>query len=93
MRVEEPETPGSPDRRISWSSYLLAGAAFAVIFGALGPMKLFPILSGGNGFWIALCLGGAIGLAVNRLRPRYERTAGKWRSFYDFLLQQAPPPD
>lgn len=93
MRAEQPDTPEPPDRRISWSIYLLVTAGFAVIFGGLAPMGLFPVLSGGAGFWVALFLGGATGLVVNLVRPRYERTAGKWRAFYDFLLKQVPPPD
>jgi hypothetical protein len=93
MPVEQPETPEDPDRRINWSIYLLVTAGFVVIFGGLAPMGVFPILSGGVGFWIALLLGGATGLVVNLVRPRYERTAGRWRSFYDFLLEQLPPPD
>jgi hypothetical protein len=30
---------------------------------------------------------------VNLVRPNYEKSAGRWRSFYDFLLKQLPPPD
>ena len=95
MKIDEehPDKPEPPDRRISWSIYLLVTSGFCVICAGLAPMGLFFVLSGGAGFWIALLLGVATGLVVNLVRPRYERTAGRWRSFYDFLLKQLPPPD
>jgi len=91
MHVEHPDTPEGPDPRISWSICVLVMAGFCLICGALAPSGLF--LSGGAWFFIALVLGGATALIVNRVRPRYERTVGRWRSFYDFLLKQMPPPD
>ena len=93
MRVEQPDAPEPPDRRINFSIYLLVTVGYGVILLLLVSWGLIPVLPGGRWFWIALLLGGATGLIVNRLRPRYEGTAGKWRSFYDFLLRQLPPPD
>jgi hypothetical protein len=40
-----------------------------------------------------LVSGAVMALVVNLVRPRYERTAGRWRSLYDFLLKQMSPPD
>jgi hypothetical protein len=93
MRAEQPDTPEPPDRRISWSIYLLVTAGFGVILGGLAPWGVLPVLFGGAWFWVALLLGGAGGRVVNLVHPRYERTAGRWRAFYDFLLKQLPPPD
>jgi hypothetical protein len=67
--------------------------ASCLICVALAPWGLFPALSGRAWFWVAIVLGGAIALVVNLLRLRYEDAVGKWRSFYDFLLKQMPPPD
>ena len=93
MHVEHPDTPEPQNRRVGWSIYVLAMAVSCLICGGFAPWGLFPALSGGAWFWIAGVLGGATALVVNLVRPRYERAVGKWRSFYDFLLKQMPPPD
>jgi len=67
--------------------------ASCLVCAALAPWGLFSAMSGGAWFWVAIALGGATTLLVNLLRPRYENSVGKWRSFYDFLLRQMPPPD
>ena len=93
MDAEDPGAPEPPDRRISWSIYLVATIPFCVVLAGLAVSRVLPVLSGGNGFWIALLLGGATGEVLNRVRPRYEKSARNWRAFYDFLLKQLPPPD
>ena len=93
MNFKHPNAPDHPDRRITWSIYMLVVGGFCLIFGGFAPSGLLPFLSGGAWFWISVVLGGAIALIVNLLRPRYERTHGRWRSFYDFLLNQMAPPD
>ena len=85
--------PESPDRRINWSVLVLFTVPFVFIAGALAPLSLVPALAGGRWFWIALILGGVTALIFNLSRPKYESAKGKWRSFYDFLLRQMPPPD
>jgi hypothetical protein len=87
MRVDHPES------RISWSIYLMAAVGFCVIWLVLEPWGFFPALPGGALFWVALVFGVVTGFVVNLVRPRYACTAGRWRSFYDFLLKQLPPPD
>jgi hypothetical protein len=93
MRADHPETPKQPDRQISWSIYLALSVSFCMICLALQPWELFPVVPGGGLYWIALGFGAVTGFVVNRVRPRYVSTAGRWRSFYDFLLKQLPPPD
>jgi hypothetical protein len=79
--------------RIAWSIYGAAMVACSLVCAALAPWGFFPVLPGGAWFWVGVALGGATALVVNLLRPRYENAAEKWRSFYDFLLRQMPPPD
>ncbi len=67
--------------------------AACLVCAAFAPWGLIPMLSGGAWFGAAIAFGGATALVVNLLRPRYENAVGKWRSFYDFLLRQMPPPD
>ncbi len=93
MQVEHPDEPEPADRRISWSVYVLVMAGFCLIGGALAPLEPFPVLSGGALFLLALVSGAAAALVINLVRPRYERAAGRWRTFYDFLLRQMSPPD
>jgi len=93
MQVEPPDAPEPPDRRISWSIYVLVMAGFCLIGGGLAPLELFPALFGGAWFCIMLVSGAVMALVVNLVRPRYEGTAGRWRSLYDFLLKQMSPPD
>jgi hypothetical protein len=42
---------------------------------------------------VAIALGCVLAVVVNLLRPRYETTTGRWKTFYNFLLRQLPPPD
>jgi hypothetical protein len=76
-----------------WSIYLLTTVGFGLICGAVALWRLFPVLSGGAWFLIAIVLGGLTALIANMVRPRYEGTAGRWRSFYNFLLRQVSPLD
>jgi uncharacterized membrane protein len=93
MHPEYSDAPESPDSRINWSIYTLALASFCLIGGLLAPWGILPALSGGWWFGIAVALGVAVAIVVNLARPRYEKTTGRWRAFYDFLLKQMPPPD
>jgi hypothetical protein len=93
MHVENPNEPKPPDSQINWSIYFLATALMTLFWGGFVPLGFLPHLPGGAGFWVGIGLGGITGLIVNRVRPRYERTTGRWRSFYDFLLKQLPPVD
>ncbi len=93
MSKRVPDEPEPPDKRINWSIWVLVTAGFALVGGLAAPLRLWPAIPGKAWFWIALASGGAIGLVVNLARPNYESSTGKWRSFYDFLLRQMPPPD
>jgi hypothetical protein len=62
-----------------------------LISGALATFGFSALLSGGAWFWIALVFGSATTVVVNLVRPRYESAVGRWRAFYDFLLEQLPP--
>jgi hypothetical protein len=93
MSVARPDVSEPPDGRISWSIYALALVFSCLICAMLAPFGIFPFLAGGAWFWIALVLGAATAVVVNVIRPRYESAAGRWRTFYDFLLKQLPPAD
>ncbi len=93
MNDELPDKPEPPDRRINWSIWMLVTASFALLGGGLAPLRLWPSVPGKAWFWVALALGAVTSVVVNLARPRYESSSGKWRSFYDFLLRQMPPPD
>jgi hypothetical protein len=93
MSKRAPEESEPPDKRINWSIWVLVTAGFALVGGLAAPLRLWPAIPGKAWFWIALVSGGAIGLVVNLARPNYESSTGKWRSFYDFLLRQMPPPN
>jgi hypothetical protein len=93
MSAEHPDTPEPPNPRVGWSIYMLSLAASCLICGVLAPFRLFPFISGGRWFWVAIGFGCVLALVVNLFRPRYETTTGRWRAFYDFLLKQLPPPD
>ena len=93
MRTDHQDASEPPNRLVGWSIYGAAMIASCLICVALAPWGVFPVLSRRAWFWVAIVLGGAIALLVNLLRPRYENAVGKWRSFYDFLLKQMPPPD
>jgi len=41
----------------------------------------------------AIALGCVLAVVVNLLGPRYETTIGRWKTFYNLLLRQLPPPD
>ena len=92
MPSEPSDSPEPPDRRINWSIYVLVGATTCLVTGGAAPALHLP---GRGSLWfgLAVFLGAVIGFVVNRLRPRYDKTVGRWRSFYDFLLRQMPPPD
>ena len=92
MGVAHLDTSESPNARISWSIYLLGLVLSCSICGMLAPFGFFALL-GGEWFLIAIVFGGATALVVNFVRPRYERATGRWRTFYNFLLKQLPPPD
>jgi peptidoglycan/LPS O-acetylase OafA/YrhL len=93
MPAENPDIPESPDRRISWSIYMLTVVIFCLFGAGVATSGVLPVLSGGAWFWIVLVLGGVTSLVVNCIRPKYERAAGRWKLFYKFLLRQMPPPD
>ena len=93
MRTKHQDAPEPLNRRVGWSIYGAAMLASCLICAVLASWGFFPVLSGGTWFGIAVAVGGVIALVVNFLRPRYETAVGKWRSFYDFLLRQMPPPD
>ena len=42
---------------------------------------------------VAIALGCVLAFVVNLLGTRYETTTGRWKTFYNFLLRQLPPPD
>jgi len=42
---------------------------------------------------VAIALGCVLAVVVNLLGTRYETTTGRWKTFYNFLLRQLPPPD
>jgi len=87
MSLERPDIPERPDRRISWSVFMAIGAVFALAGGAAAPF-IGPL-----SFGLAICLAAVTGFVVNRVRPHYDIAVGRWRSLYDFLLKQMPPPD
>jgi hypothetical protein len=87
MSVEHPDTPEHPDGRITWSVYLATLAAFCLVGGGA------TLLLGPLAFGVALFLGAVTGFVVNLVRPRYDGAVGSWRTIYDFLLKQMPPPD
>ena len=91
MPVDHPDPPEPPDRKINWSVYFLTGAAFCLVGGGLAPFVHLP----GRGTWfcVALFLGAVTGFVLNLVRPHYDKAVGRWRSFYDLLLRQVPPPD
>ncbi len=91
MPTEAPESPEPPDRRINWSIYILTLIVAGLVGGGVAPILHLP----GHAIWFlaAAFLGVAAGFVVNRLRPGYDQAAGWWKSFYDFLLKQMPPPD
>jgi hypothetical protein len=91
MASEPPELPEPPDGRINWSIYVLVGMACCLAGGVAAPALHLP--RSGIWFGLAVFLGLILGFMVNRLRPRYEDTVGRWRAFYDFLLRQMPPLD
>ncbi len=91
MKPEDQEAPEPPDSRINWTVYTLVLAAFCLLGGMLAPLRVLPWLSGKAWFGVAVLAGAVVALLVNVSRPRYE--TGRWRSFYDFLLRQMPPPD
>lgn len=93
MCDEHQEPPEPTNRRVGWSIYGASMLAACLVCAGLAPWGLIPVLSGGAWFGVAIALGAATALALNLLRPRYENAVGKWRSFYDFLLRQMPPPD
>ncbi len=91
MPDELPNVPEPPDRRISWSVYVLVGAPICLVGGGVAVWLRLP--GGGRCFLVAVFLGAVAGFVLNHVRPPYGRAVGRWRSFYEFLLRQMPPPD
>ena len=91
MPPELPNLPEPPDRRISWSVYVLIGAPICFVGGGVAVWLRLP--GGGRWFFVAVFLGAVAGFVLNRVRSRYDSALGRWRSFYEFLLRQMPPPD
>ena len=92
MHNEPSESPEPPDRSINWSIYVLVAGVTCLVGGGAAPALHLP---GRGSLWfgLAVLVGGVIGFVVNLLRPRYDKAAGRWKSFYDFLLRQMSPPD
>ena len=93
MKVNYPNTMDAPDARIRWSLTVLTMACVCPAFGVVAVLGVFPVLSGGGWFWIGLLFGGATASVLDRVRPPCETATGRWKSSYQFLLKQMPPPD
>ena len=77
--------------RLNWS-VAFVGAAVIGIVGAV-VVTQYPVVEPKKLLLLVISVG-IFGIAlVNWLRPRYERSAGRTRRFYDFLLRQFPRPD
>ena len=87
MFSEQQNKPEHPDRKIRWAVYMAVLAAFALLGGFAAPL-LGPLA-----FVVAISFGALTALLVNFVRPRYDGAVGGWKSLYDFLLKQMPPPD
>ena len=80
--------PEPPDSKISWAIFALMAACCGVAAGLLAPLG-----RGKGPFLVVVTFGLALALVVNLTRPKYEKASGRWKSFYEFLLRQMPPPD
>jgi hypothetical protein len=91
MKLGKGAANWSQDRKISWGASLLIVVLtnFLVLFlESIGTIDLTR-----GTFWVGTAIGCVLAVALNWLRPRYERAGRFWRPIYRFLLEQMPPPD
>lgn len=87
MFPEQQNEHEHPDRKIRWSVYTAVLAAFGLVGGFAAP------LLGPFAFVAAILFGALTALLLNFVRPPYDGAVGGWKSLYEFLLKQMPPPD
>lgn len=79
--------------RLNWS-VVYASVPVIGVAGAVLVMHRPPIIASKAILLLAAVgVGIVVSLSINLLRPRYERSDGRTRRIYDFLLRQFPPPD
>jgi hypothetical protein len=78
--------------RLNWS-VVYVGAAVIGIVGAIVVAHKRPVVHPKRLLLVVISAGIFGILLINWLRPRYERSTGRTKRFYDFLLRQFPPPD
>ena len=91
MKRETNTSRWTPDKKISWGASLLVVVLtnFLVLFSqSIGTVGLTR-----GTFWVGTAIGCVLAVALNWLRPRYDRAGRFWRPIYRFLLEQMPPPD
>jgi hypothetical protein len=91
MKRETNTSRWTPDKKISWGASLLIVVLtnfFVLFLQSIGTVDLTR-----GTFWAGTAIGCVLAVALNWLRPRYDRAGRSWRPIYRFLLEQMPPPD
>jgi hypothetical protein len=79
--------------RLNWSVVYVSLPVIGIT-GAILVMHRPPIIASKAVLLLAVVgVGILVSLLINLLRPCYERSDGRTRRIYDFLLRQFPPPD
>jgi hypothetical protein len=79
--------------RLNWSVVYVSVPVIAIA-GTILVMHRPPSIASKAILLLAVVgVGSVVSLSINLLRPRYERSDGRTRRIYDFLLRQFPPPD
>ena len=91
MKREKNTSNWTPDKKISWAASLLVVVLttfLALFLKSIGAVDLER-----GTWWVGLAVGCVLAVALNWLRPRYDRAGRFWKPIYRFLLEQMPPPD
>jgi hypothetical protein len=91
MKLGKGAANWTPDKKISWGASLLV----VVLTNFLGMFlqSIDSVHFTGGSWWVGFAIGGVLAVALNWVRPRYDRAGRFWKPIYRFLLEQMPPPD
>jgi hypothetical protein len=88
--MENPASQETANSRLNWSVVYVSAPVIGIVGAALVMHKPPIIASKTILLLVVVSVGIFVSVLINLLRPRYERSAGRTRRIYDFLLQSPP---